>query len=40
MIDWPRECYIHCVMFEEINKQYPDYHFRYLLTEDYHHGVF
>lgn len=27
-------------MFEEINKQYPDYHFRYLQAEDYHHGVF
>lgn len=27
-------------MFEEINRQFPQYHFRYLSPQDYHHGVF
>jgi hypothetical protein len=27
-------------MFEEINKQNPAFHFRYLQPEDYHLGVF
>ena len=27
-------------MFEEINSQYPDYYFRYLIEDDYHRGLF
>jgi hypothetical protein len=27
-------------MFEQINGQFPAFHFRYLSPEDYHHGVF
>jgi hypothetical protein len=27
-------------MFAEINSKHPDYHFRYLIADDYHKGLF